>query len=190
MINVYEECPLYKRELISLRQTKEEDAEELLACYSDPRAVPLFNSDNCNGTDFHFTTIEQMKQIIKTWNYSYERKYYVRWTILLNETSLIIGTIEMFHRSYEDEFNHYGVLRIDLKSEYEVQPILNEILDIADAHFYELFDVHAILTKAVPAASERIKSLLKKGYQPLNKKLMIYDDYFVKDMRAFDDQRQ
>jgi ribosomal-protein-alanine N-acetyltransferase len=55
-----------------------------------------------------------------------------------------------------------------------------EILDIADENFYEIFDVNAILTKAIPIASERIGSLLKKGYQPLNKKLMVYDDYFVK----------
>ncbi|MGZ9584274.1 hypothetical protein [Paenibacillus marinisediminis] len=180
MINVYEECPSYKKMQISIRQTNEGDAEELLGCYSDEKAVPLFNSDNCNGDDFHYKTVERMKKVIDFWDYSYKHKYFVRWTIILNETHEKIGTIEMFHRSAEDEFNHYGVLRIDLKSKHEVPSIINEVLDIADENFYEVFDVNAILTKAIPIASERIGSLLQKGYQPLNKKLMVYGDYFVK----------
>lgn len=180
MINIYDACPTLKKRLITLRQTNIGDVEELLECYSDEKAVPLFNSDNCNGDNFHYKTIEKMKQTIDFWDFSYKQKYFVRWTIILNDTDEKIGTIEMFHRNAEDEFNHYGVLRIDLKSEHEVQPIINEILDIADEYFYDLFDVHAILTKAIPMASERIGSLLQKGYQPLHKKFVVYEDYFVK----------
>jgi [ribosomal protein S5]-alanine N-acetyltransferase len=180
MIPIYEKCPSYINELISLRQTNEGDAIELMDCYSDDKAVPLFNSDNCNGDNFHYKTVERMKQAIEFWNFSYKRKYFVRWTIIFNETNEKIGTIEMFHRNADDEFNHYGVLRIDLKSKYEARSVINEILDIAEERFFELFDVHAILTKAIPLASERIEALLQKGYQPLNKKLLVYDDYFVK----------
>jgi len=46
-------------------------------------------------------------------------KYFVRWTVILNDTNEKIGTIEMFHRIAEDGFNHYGLLRIDLQSIYE-----------------------------------------------------------------------
>lgn len=180
MKDIFEECPVYKKKLITLRQTNIEDAEDLLKCYSDERAVPFFNSDNCNGDDFHYTTIERMRKAIDFWNFSYRNKYFVRWTVILNETDEKIGTIEMFHRIADDEFNNYGVLRIDLQSNYENQPVINEILEIVDENLYEAFDVEVVLTKAVPEAGERIASLLQKGYAPLNRKLIIYDDYFIR----------
>ncbi|OGO78385.1 MAG: GNAT family N-acetyltransferase [Clostridiales bacterium GWB2_37_7] len=180
MKDIYEECPEYKKKLIALRKTSIEDAHELLKCYSDENAVPFFNSDNCNGDNFHYSTIERMKKAIDFWNFSYKNKYFVRWTIMLNDTSEKIGTIEMFHRIADDEFNHYGILRVDLQSNYENQAIFSEILEIANENFYEVFDVEAILTKAIPIAIERIGSLVQKGYYPINRKLVIYDDYFVR----------
>jgi hypothetical protein len=180
MKNIYEECPIYKNKLITLIQTNMEDAQELLKCYSDEKAVPFFNSDNCNGDNFHYTTIERMKQAIDFWDFSYKNKYFVRWTVILNDTKVKIGTIEMFHRIAEDEFNHYGVLRIDLQSDYETRLIINTILEIVSENFYKAFDVKAILTKAIPDAVERIDSLVQGGYQPINRKLMIYDDYYVR----------
>jgi [ribosomal protein S5]-alanine N-acetyltransferase len=179
MKDIYEECPRYEKKLITLRQTNMEDAQELLKCYSDEKAVPFFNSDNCHGDDFHYATIERMKQATDFWDFSYKNKYFVRWTVILNHTKEKIGTIEMFHRIADDEFNHYGILRIDLQSDFETQPIIDEILEIVNENFYNAFDVKAILTKAIPDAAERITSLVKKGYQPINRKLMIYDDYFV-----------
>lgn len=179
MKDIYEECPIYKKGLITLRQTNMEDAEELLKCYSDEKAVTFFNSDNCDGDDFHYTTIERMKQAIEFWDFSYKNKYFIRWTVIMNDTSEKVGTIEMFHRTADDEFNHYGLLRIDLQSNYETQPIIDEILDIAHENFYKAFNVKAILTKAVPNDSERIASLIKKRYKPINRKFMKYDDYYI-----------
>lgn len=179
MRNIYEECPIYTKELITLRQTMMKDAEELLKCYSDEKAVPFFNSDNCHGDNFNYTTLERMKKAIDFWKFSYENKYFVRWTVILNDTNEKIGTIEMFHRIADDEFNHYGLLRIDLQSDYERQQIIGEILGIVNENFYRAFDVKAVLTKAIPEAVERIAALTKMGYQPVNRKVMIYDDYFV-----------
>lgn len=177
--DIYEECPIYKKELITLRQTTSKDAEELLKCYSDEKTVPFLNSDNCHGDDFHYKSIERMKQAIDFWDYSYKSKYFVRWTVILNDTSEKIGTIEMFHRIADDEFNHYGVLRIDLQNKYEKKKYINDILEIANQNFFKAFNVKFILTKAIPDAAERIASLKREGYVPLNKKFMIYDDYFV-----------
>jgi len=86
----------------------------------------------------------------------------------------------MFNRESEDEFNHFGLLRIDLQSKYENKKYINEILQIVNQDFYKAFDVDSILTKAIQSAAERIASLQSKGYVPLNKKVMIYDDYFVR----------
>ena len=179
MKNVYEECPIYKKKMITLSQTNTDDAEELLKCYSDEKAVPFFNSDNCEGDDFYYTTIERMEKAIDFWDFSYKSRYFVRWTVVLNDTKEKIGTIEMFHRCTEDEFNHYGMLRIDLQSKHEVQSIIGEILEIANENFFEAFEVEAILTKAVPEDKQRISSLAQNGYKPLGKKLMSYGDYYV-----------
>lgn len=62
--DVYKECPKYKNKLITLIKTSEDDLEELLKCYSDEKAVPLFNSDNCHGDNFNYETIEKMRQAI------------------------------------------------------------------------------------------------------------------------------
>lgn len=180
MENTYDVCPVYKKELITLRQTVLEDAEELLKCYSDEKSIPLFNSDNCNGDDFHYKTLERMQQAINFWDFSYKNKYFVRWTIINNSTNEKIGTVEMFHRFKDDEFNHYGVLRIDLQSKFETQAIINEVLQITDENFYDVFDVKHILTKAKDMAHERVASLLINGYEPLERKFVIYDDYYIK----------
>lgn len=179
MQNIYEECPIYINNIITLRKTNMDDAKELLECYSDEKAVIFFNSDNCDGDDFHYATIESMKQAIGFWNFSYKNKYFVRWTIIFNDTKEKIGTIEMFHRVEEDEFNHYGVLRIDLKTNYETKSVIENILEIVNENFYKVFNVEAIITKAIPDATERINSLLQNGYRPINRKFMTYDDYFV-----------
>ncbi|NOV59940.1 hypothetical protein [Clostridium beijerinckii] len=44
------------------------------------------------------------------------------------------------------------------------------------------FDVKHILTKAVPMATERINALMEKGYKPINKKFIIYDDYYCREI--------
>ncbi|HWT76134.1 MAG TPA: N-acetyltransferase [Mobilitalea sp.] len=180
MKDIYEDCPVYRREYLTLIQTDMEDAVDLLKCYSDENAVPIFNSDNCHGDNFHYTTIERMRQAIDFWSFSYTNKYFIRWTVRLNSSNERIGTVEMFHRLAEDEFNHYGVLRIDLQSSYETASVIGEILEIANSYLYEAFQVEAILTKAIPGAKERITALMDKGYQTLNKKLMVYDDYYVR----------
>jgi predicted solute-binding protein len=86
----------------------------------------------------------------------------------------------MFHRIADDEFNHYGLLRIDLQSKCETQEVISDILDIANDNFYEAFEVEAIPTKAIPEAVQRIASLVDNGYKPLKKKMIKYDDYFIR----------
>ena len=36
--------------------TNKEDKADLLKVYSDEKSVPFFNSDNCGGDDFYYTT--------------------------------------------------------------------------------------------------------------------------------------
>ncbi len=77
-------------------------------------------------------------------------------------------------------FNAVGLIRIDLQSRYEDREVIGAILQIANDEFYQMFDVKSILTKAFPAAEERIAALKENGYVPSVKKLMTYDNYFVR----------
>lgn len=52
MKDVYVECPVLGNEAFLLQRTVMADAQELLEVYSDEKAVPFFNSDNCNGDNF------------------------------------------------------------------------------------------------------------------------------------------
>ncbi|MBS6511271.1 MAG: N-acetyltransferase, partial [Clostridiales bacterium] len=67
MIGPYETCPRYENENYMLRMVCKEDKEDLLKVYSDEKAVALFNSDNCVGDDFHYTTEDRMEQAIAYW---------------------------------------------------------------------------------------------------------------------------
>ena len=77
MKDVYEECPKFENEKYIIRPVLDNDAVDLLKVYSDEKAVLLFNSDNCGGDDFHYTTLERMKQAIDFWKSEREAYYNV-----------------------------------------------------------------------------------------------------------------
>ena len=158
---------MIQNEKVTLRLTNDKDTLELLNCYSDDKAVPIFNSDNCNGDTFYYTTEECMKQAMDFWKYSYETKQFVRMTIIMNETDEIIGTIEMFNRGLAPYYGVHGVLRIDLMSKYEEYDVLSAILLLANEHFYKWFDVEWIVTKAIDCALKCREVLTMLGYNPL-----------------------
>ncbi|MDP4147069.1 MAG: hypothetical protein Q8936_21780 [Bacillota bacterium] len=72
MKDVYEMCPVLENEKYLLRLVNKEDAEDLFRVYSDEKAVPYFNSDNCNGDIFFYETLERMEDAIKFWIWAYE----------------------------------------------------------------------------------------------------------------------
>lgn len=165
-MNVYEHCPEYQNDAFRLCLISMEHCDDLLQVYSDPKAVPFFNGDNCNGDDFHYTTRERMAQAIEFWQWSYREGWFVRWSILDQTTGQAIGTIELFHRDAEDVYDQTGVLRLDLRSDYEKQQAIGQILSLILPDAFDLFYCRAILTKCVPAAAERQQALSQLGFQP------------------------
>lgn len=185
MQDVYSVCPVMENERYRLRLVSQADCADLLKVYSDERAVPLFNSDNCHGDNFHYTTIERMRSAIEFWLFSYEKRYFVRWGIVDKRSCEVIGTIELFCRKAEDYFTDCGILRLDLRSDYEHEGDIWEILELIIPEAYALFDCSMIATKAVPAAKERIRALERLGFTRSDEKLIGHDgteymDYFVK----------
>lgn len=183
-MNVYEKCPVLENNNFLLRFVKETDASDLLSVYADEKAVPFFNSDNCNGDDFHYTTLERMKQAIEFWLFSYKERYFVRWSVVNKKTDTAVGTIELFNRRADDYFNSCGILRLDLHSDYEKTDIILDILGIIIPPAYELFECGMIASKAVPAAKKRITAFERYGFVHTDEKLIghdgtAYGDYFV-----------
>ncbi len=184
MKDVYEFCPEFENDKFLLRLISEEDANDLLKVYSDVKAVPFFNSDNCNGDDFHYETLERMKQAVAFWIFSYKARYFVRWTILDKATMEAVGTIELFHRDADEHFYECGLLRLDLRSDYEATDKIANILALMKDTIYDLFCCNIIATKAVPEATERVKALQKLGFVASEKIIVSqdgtkYGDYYI-----------
>lgn len=181
-LDVYTHCPVLTGPNLTLKQVEMVDAEELLLCYSDEKALPFFNADNCNGDDFHYTTLSRMQEAILFWQDSYEDKCFVRFAITDTHTGETFGTVEMFHRVKEDAFNHCGVLRLDLRSDAEIPVRIEEILYLANRYFYDLFGVNVLITKCVPEAETRAVCLRRFGYQKSSDKYLgQYSDYYVRE---------
>lgn len=164
MENVYEKCPVFENDRYLLRFVEEKDVIDLLEVYSDKNALPFFNSDNCDGDNFYYPTEERMLEAIRFWIKSYETKWFVRWAIIDKSVSKVIGTIEMFHRDSDDDFNGSGVLRLDLKSDYEEKEIIFHILTLIIPPTYPLFDCKEIITKVPIYAVERLKAVQEYGF--------------------------
>lgn len=72
--------------------------------------------------------------------------------------------IELFHRDANDFFTDCGLLRLDLRSDYETKEAVVEILGPMVESIYELFDCKMIGTKAIESAVERRKGLEELGF--------------------------
>ena len=174
-MNVYKNCPRVENQKFILRLVEDGDIDDLLKVYSDEKAVPLFNSDNCHGDDFYYTTKERMKQALEFWKQAYKNGWFVRWAIIDKRTSAAVGTIEEFHRDAEDFFTDCGLLRLDLRSDYEKSDEIESILSLIVNRSFDLFGCTMIATKAIPAANERRKALKALSFKETEEKLIGFD---------------
>ncbi len=184
-LDVYEVCPMFENTRYRIRRLKQEDTVDLLNVYSDEKAVPVFNSDNCHGNDFRYVTEERMRQAVDYWLWEYGRRGFVRWSIVDKHAGGVIGTIELFRRNAKDASDGCGILRLDLRSDYEMEEEIFVVLGLILPSAYILFDCERILTKAIPAATERRCALERLGFVPSEMKLVGHDgteygNYFVK----------
>lgn len=184
--DVYVQVPVLEGDRFRLREIEENDAEDLLKVYSDEKSVLLFNSDNCVD-DFHYTSIECMRKAIDFWHREYLMKYYVRWSIVDRENQCAIGTVELFNRRAKDFFDNCGLLRLDLRSDYETETDIDDILGIIVPKTKELFDCKMIATKAIASAENRIAVLERRGFRLSEEFLMghngtKYGSYYVMEV--------
>ena len=125
-----------------------------------------------------------MRQAIDFWFWEYSRRGFVRWSIADKRSGEVVGTIELFRRIAEDFFTDCGLLRLDLRSDYETESEIMEILALIVPPSFEMFSCGMVATKAVPEAVERRLALSRMGFVPSPEKVIGHDgteygDYFV-----------
>lgn len=176
-MNIYEKSPTLQNNNFLLRMVEKEDCEDLLQVYSDKNALPFFNSDNCNGDNFYYSTKERMMEAIDFWTLSYENGWFARLSIVDKTLSKVIGTIELCLRVSEDAFHEMGILRVDVGSEYEKEDILFDIFSLVTPKVYEMLGCSGIITKAPIYAIERMKAIQKAGFVKSEHLLCGHDGY-------------
>ena len=182
MTNVYEQCPEFENESFLLRFPSLADAEDLVKVYGDKNALPFFNSDNCHGDNFFYPDKERMTKALAFWFSSYTAKWFVRWTIVDKRIQKAIGTIELFHRIADDGFNHTGVFRLDVKSEYETRDQLYSMINLIVPSAFDLFECKEIITKVPIYAVERTEAVKRAGFEKSDQFLIgTTDGYAYKD---------
>ena len=159
-MNIYQNCPIMENDKYVLRLISYCDLGDLLKVYSDIKSVPLFNSDNCHGDDFYYNTKERMEQALNFWKEAYINGWFVRF------------------------FTNCGLLRLDLRSDYEKSTEIESIMSIIARPSFDLFGCAIVATKAIPTATERIKALIKLGFTKSEEPLVGHDgtkyyDYYV-----------
>ena len=183
-MNIYEKCPVLESDKFIIRLFQDDDCDDLLKVYSDKNALPFFNSDNCDGDNFYYATKERMTDAIGFWRMSYENGWFVRLSIVDKTVSSVIGTVELCVRVSNDEFNNMGILRVDVRSDYEQVNLLYEIFSLVTPRMEEMLGCKGVLTKAPIYAIERIRAIQKVGfvkseYLLIGKTGYAYDGYWT-----------
>ncbi len=163
-MNIYEKCPVLESDWFIIRLFQDDDCDDLLTVYSDKNALPFFNSDNCDGDNFYYATKERMTQAIGFWHMAYENGWFVRLSIVDKTVSSVIGTVELCVRVSDDEFNNMGILRVDVRSDYEQENVLYEIFSLVTPSIEEMLGCKGVLTKAPIYAVDRIRAIQKVGF--------------------------
>ena len=161
--DVYKTCPIYETENLILRLVQQEDAKDLLDCYSDKDAISLMNSDECTN-NFYYSNVMEMLSAIDFWLSEYKKGLYVRFSIIEKANNKAIGTVEFF----DEEFPHIGragLMRLDLASAYEMTSVITEIISLAQGYFPTDFDVQKILVK-IKNSPKRKTVFTALGFQP------------------------
>ena len=162
--NPFDECPIYETAHFIFRRVSEHDAEDLFICYSDPITLQHMNNDNCNG-EWRPKSADELKY---AWQKDYERRTFVRWSIIDKITQRAIGTIEIaplpWGRWFFGKETPMGILRIDILSRYEQESVFIEITELLAGELARDFEVNQVIIKAPPEEPEKVNALLKNQF--------------------------
>ena len=125
-----------------------------------------------------------MSEVIDFWNMAYKNGWFVRLCIIDKSIENVIGTVELCKRVSEDEFNNMGILRVDVRSDYEQELVLYDIFSLISPKTASLMGCKGVITKAPIYAVERIKAIKKVGFVQsenflIGKTGYAYDGYWI-----------
>ena len=95
---------------------------------------------------FFYATKEKMSETIGFWKTAYDNGWFARLSIVDRSGSGVIGTVELCLRVSEDAFNHMGILRVDVRSDYEREDFLYEIFSLITPELEEILGCKGVLT--------------------------------------------
>lgn len=163
----YVKAPRFETKSLRWALVSQEDAQALLACYSDPVTQRRADDANC-VFPFAFNTMEEMRKCIDFWLEEYKGRWYVRWTIHHKTAHNPIGTVEFFVSQGDTRVTgepvRLGVLRIDLKSEYEQPDLLDELLTVALDKLPLYMPTEMIIAKSAEQDATRTAAYAAKGF--------------------------
>ena len=107
---------------------------------------------------------EETLEAIDFWTILYKNGWFTRLSIIDKKEQTVIGTVELCLRVSEDEFNNMGILRIDVRSDYEKESFLHSIFSLVTPNLKKMLGCKGILTKAPIYAIERINAIQKLGF--------------------------
>lgn len=157
MKNPYINCPKFETNSFLIRLVSEKDSEGLFHCYHDKTAVQFMNDDNCDF-GFYVDSQDKMLETIKYWVEFYKQQAFIRFSVIDKMTGEAVGTIEGFA-------GETGVLRVDLRKEFEKENYLSEIFIFAHTNFFDLFGNKNLVTKAIEEAVQRRAALMSCGWE-------------------------
>lgn len=181
---IYEKSQILESNNFLIRPVEDSDLEDLFRVYSDERALPYFNSDNCDGDNFYYSTIQKMKEVLEFWKQAFENRWFARMSIVSKFTGCVIGTVELCLRVSDDDFNNTGILRVDLISQLESAVVLEEIFKLVTPKMPELVGCSGVITKGPLYAIDRVNALKNAGYKKsesylIGKNGLSYDQYWI-----------
>ena len=174
-------CPTYETKSFLLRKLEKDDSEELFSCYSDPLAAKFFNGDNC-GISFFYDDKDKFKECVAYWLKAQEVNDFIRFTIISKANKRAVGTVEICPSSkYSYQGRKVGILRLDIKYEFETKPFMYELFGILVSNLYKDFDVDYLITKAIPQALVRLDVLKEENFMAISiGKVVPFENYYIR----------
>lgn len=179
----FDVCPEYETDHFVIKKVMLEDAPALLDVYSDSQTRLHMNNDNCGG-EWQCDSIDVIEEGIRSWDQAFDQRNYIRWSIHLKESNKTIGTIELApvpgELRFFDGACSTGILRIDLKSDYETEAIFTEIYKMTNNDMIEVFGIEKIVTKGLDDDHNRLTGLSNSKYHRLaDYEILPFSNYYI-----------
>jgi [ribosomal protein S5]-alanine N-acetyltransferase len=158
--NLFTTFPVLITERLILRKISLDDALDFMSYYSNPQVVKYLD---WNGP----SSIEIAKEVINSWNDSYEKRTIIPWGITLKSNNKLIGTIP--YLPIRGTFDGIPLLPtavgFELSYEYWNTGIMTEALQAVISFGFDKLGSHRIQAEVFPENIASLHLLKKVGFQ-------------------------